>query len=64
MTDAPPAPEARQRVAVRSLDDYDRLVKSQAAKASEPRTVGREIGELILRDLRRFSTTPERHDGR
>jgi hypothetical protein len=58
------APQTQQKVAIRSLEDYDRLVSAKPVAAPEPQVIGREVSELILRDLRRFAATAERRASR
>ena len=64
MTSEQPRIERRPRAAIHSLADYDRLVGSRNPEASGPRAAGREVGDLILRDLRRFVSTPDGASGK
>ena len=64
MTSEQPGPEQRLQVAIRSLADYDRLAKSRSPQVAGPRAAGREIGDLILQDLRRFVATPSVTSGK
>ncbi len=64
MTSEQPKTERRPQAAIHSLADYDRLVGSRNPEVFGPRAAGREIGDLILRDLRRFVSTPDGPSGK